>query len=144
MTLWLLPIWFLILYFLYFCEIKWHEKQMNAKNKGLTLAVSEKQHFLLNLSPTWLALTFPQQTIAPLSRLFNHFLTYPKYSCTLSQTHPGACIELNQSNLRQWKHMLTLTHTHACTVHKCRHTAEEGNEQQYRWCDTVLRMPGQS
>lgn len=95
------------------------------KNKGLTLAVSEKQHFLLNLSPTWLALTFPQQTIASLSPLFNHFLTYPKYSCTLSQTHPGACIELNQSNLRQWKRTQTHTHTHMHGAQRRAHTRSQ-------------------
>ncbi len=40
-----------------------------------------------NLSPTWLALTFPQQTMASLSPLFNHFLTYPKYSLSHTHTH---------------------------------------------------------
>lgn len=89
-----------------------------------------------NLSPTWLALTFPQQTMASLSPLFNHFLTYLKHSCTVSQTRPCACIDTNQWNLHLWK----CTRTHTC-VYAQTHTHKNSQRREIAAISLVWYHP---
>lgn len=97
----------------------------HSKNSGLTLNVSTTQRAILFLQfPIWLTLTFPQQTMASLSLLFNQFSPIPNTHTW--QTYSFGYTELNQGTLY------------------CRHTAKEVNEQQCCWCDTILVIPGRS
>lgn len=62
---------------------------------------------------------------------------------TLAQTRPRAHVSRYMGTNQCHFHFYIHRNTHRrARIHTL--TAKEGKKQQYQWCDTILRMPGQS